>query len=319
MRVLVTGASGFIGSHVMRRLLSSGHQVIATTRTPVQFDGVSVHTLDLATGDLSTAVTGCDAIVHCAARASPWGAHQQFFNDNVLATQRLIDAARAAGSVRRFIHLSTPSIYFRFRDEQNISETFAPPAHWATHYAATKWTAECAVLAARELGPIALRPRAVFGPGDRAIVPRLLAVAKRGWFPLPDKGEARIDVTCVANLLDAIELALAAPGNAEGQAYNISNGTPIAVHELLERLFQALHLQVRYLPVSRRVAIATAAEAIARLLPGMPEPRITRYGIGLLAFSQTLDIAKARCDLGYRANMSFEDGVRDYARWWHAQ
>jgi nucleoside-diphosphate-sugar epimerase len=324
MRILVTGVGGFVGAHVVQRLLLSGHQVVSTARgipSRAETNQVSVlHTLDLAVGELATVVNGCDAIVHCAARASPWGPYQLFFKDNVIATQRLISAAREAG-VRRFIHLSTPSIYFRFRDEENLNETFAPPAHWVTHYAETKWTAECSVLEARDLGPIALRPRAVFGPGDRAIVPRLLSVAKRGFFPLPNGGAARIDVTCIANLLDAIELALAAPSTAEGQAYNISNGVPINVRELLQRLFHALKLRVRYLPVPRGVGMgfATLVEAIAHLRPGAPEPRITRYGIGLLGFSQTLDISKARLELGYQPKMSFDDGLEDYVRWWKSQ
>ncbi|HVY22674.1 MAG TPA: NAD(P)-dependent oxidoreductase [Steroidobacteraceae bacterium] len=325
MRVLVTGASGFIGQHVVQRLLARGHQVVATTRGDNYMEDqngvIVIRNLDLGIHNLASILENCNAVVHCAARAAPWGRRRQFLQDNVVATQRLIDAARDAGSVRRFIFLSTPSIYFRFADQENIGEEFSPPTNWVTHYAETKWLAECIALKARELGPIALRPRAVFGTGDRAIVPRLLAVARSGYFPLPNQGKARIDVTCVDNVVDAVELALSASVSAEGYAYNISNGTPVVVRDLLERLFEILGCNVQFIPFSRSVGLGIAAviESVAGMLPGNPEPRITRYGIGLLGFSQTLDISKAQRELGYAARVSIDDGLEYYARWWKSQ
>ncbi len=112
-----------------------------------------------------------------------------------------------------------------------------------------------------------LRPRAVFGEGDRAIVPRVLAVAKRGRFPLIDGGSALIDVTYVGNVVSAIELALRAPREQCGQAYNITNGEPMTVRDLLDRLFAALGLKVRYVPLARPVAfgLARLAESFARV------------------------------------------------------
>jgi nucleoside-diphosphate-sugar epimerase len=210
MRVLVTGSAGFIGAHAADRLALHGHDVVRTARRKPGDGTHEVRIADLAVDDLDALVAGCDAVIHCAARASPWGPRESFWRDNVTSTERLLAAATRAGSVRRFVHVSTPSIYFTGKEMRDRDERFTPPPRWPTFYAESKWMAECKVREAAALRPIILRPRAVFGPGDRAIVPRILAAAKRGVMPLPAGGRALIDLTCVENLLDAIESALLA-------------------------------------------------------------------------------------------------------------
>src|SRR5688572_1821226 len=115
MRILVTGAGGFIGRHVASALAAGGHDVVATGRSgdalePLAAEGVHAHAADLAADPLDALASGCDAVVHCAARAAPWGRRTAFVRDNVVATQRLLEAA-ARANVRRFVHLSSPSIY----------------------------------------------------------------------------------------------------------------------------------------------------------------------------------------------------------------
>lgn len=325
-RILVTGASGFIGGHAVRALAARGHDVRASgRRLPAAIHGsrtdasraVDWMRADLADDALAPLVAGCDAIVHCAALSSPWGTAEAFQRANVVATERLLDAAQRAG-VRRFVHLGSPSIYFRFEDQHAVGEGFTPPAHWITHYARSKWESEVRVRAAAAAGmqAIVLRPRAVFGEGDQAILPRLLAIAARGWFPLVHRGRALIDITHVDNVATAIADCIDADVACDGSAYNLTNGQPIRVKDLLVRLFGALRMRVRLVPVPRGAAVALAglSERIARLRPGQPEPRLTRYGVGVIGWSQTLDIAKARRELGYAPSMSIEEGIVRYAR-----
>lgn len=322
MRVLVTGASGFIGSHTAERLAAQGYEVIATGRSelrlrPLAERGCRIMAADLSRADLTALVERCDAVVHSAARASPWGARALFWNDNVVVTERLVEAARRSGTVRRFVLISTPSIYFRQRDQLQLTEAFTPPRRWPTLYAETKWIAETRVTCAPELGPVILRPRAVFGPRDTAIVPRLVAVAKTGVFPLPGGGGAWADVTYVDNVVAAIFAALTGGREIEGRAFNVTNGEPIQVRDLTQRLFHALCIKTRLVTVPRSAALALAriAEQMAKLRPGQPEPRLTRYGVGLLAYSQTLSIEAARQWLQYEPTVSIDDGIARYARW----
>jgi nucleoside-diphosphate-sugar epimerase len=322
MKVLVTGAGGFIGSHVASRFAARGHHVIGTARRSVATGpGVTLVAADLASNALDPLTDGCELVVHCAARASPWGEREQFWRDNVIATERLLAAAQRAGTVRRLVHVSTPSIYYDGRDQIDRDEHFVPPRRWPTAYAESKWAAECRVVAAPALHPVILRPRAVFGPGDRAIVPRILMAAERGLMPLPGGGRSLIDVTYVDNVVDAIEAAAAAPAECEGRAFNITNGEPISVRDLVQRLFAALELRARAVAVPRVLARGAAAlsEFIAGRRRGRPEPRLTRYGVGLLACSQTLCIDAARRDLGYSPRVAVNDGLAHYAAWKKAQ
>lgn len=323
-RILVTGASGFIGAHVARRLASDGHVVVATGRDSARLgalNGVVSErvTTDLAEDPLDDLLARCDVVVHCAALSSPWGPAAAFHEANVVATERLLDASRRQRT-RRFVHMGSPSIYFRFRDQFDVGEDFEPPRHWITEYARSKWLSECRVRDASDgqLETVILRPRAVFGEGDRAILPRLLALAARGWFPLIDGGRALIDVTHVDNLANLVAHCVHAdlPGN--GRAYNVSNGTPIRVHALLRQLFDALRLQPRLVPLPRMPALGLAAlsERLAMLRSGRPEPRLTPYGVGVIAYSQTLDISRATRELQYVPSMGIDAGLARYARWW---
>lgn len=323
--IVVTGASGFIGGALVRRLRAEARAVRANGRdgsalAPLHALGADTLRADLAGDSLQPLFEGAHTLVHCAALSSPWGRRDDFIRANVTATRRTLEAAARAG-VKRVVHLSSPSLYFRLRDQYDLDERFVPPRRWITAYAESKWLAEQEVrriCAAHAMEAAILRPRAVFGPGDRAIFPRLIAVASRGRFPLVGGGRARIDVTHIDNLVDAMVLAMERPLPRPVRAFNISNGEPMAVAELLELLFGALGLRVRYLPLPRpaALALATACETIARLRPGQPEPRLTRYTLGVLAYSQTLDIGAAREVLGYTPALGVRDGILRFACEW---
>jgi nucleoside-diphosphate-sugar epimerase len=326
-RVLVTGASGFIGAHVARHLHAIGHEVTATGRDPARLaalsaEGLRTRAADLSRDTLLPLVDGAETVVHCAALSSPWGKRELFLAANVRATQHLLDASRQSG-VRRFVHFSSPSIYFRLGDQFDTPEAFEPPRQWINAYAESKWLGEQCVrqAVAAGLSSVILRPRAVFGEGDRAIFPRLLALAERGWFPRIGDGEARIDVTYVANVVAAVEACMRSDVAGDGRAFNITNGEPMPVSELLRHLFGALDLKVRMIPLPRRLAVALGAlaEQVANLRPGQPEPRLSRYGVGVLGFSQTLDISAARQQLGYAPSVTVVEGIDRFARWWRSR
>ncbi|CAN5147246.1 NAD(P)-dependent oxidoreductase [soil metagenome] len=308
-QALVTGATGGLGRALVEALLAEGYGVRATGRDPaagaeLQAAGAEFIPAELtdpaAPGPLTA---GIDAVFHAAALSSPWGPPALFEAVNVEATRHLFSAAQAAGA-SAFIYISTPSVYSEPKDRLNLTEASPLAPRFANAYAATKYAAERLVLAVDAPGfaTIAIRPRALIGPHDKVLLPRILRVASRGRFPLFRGGQALIDLTDVR---DAALAALAADRNrktAHGQVFNISGGAPATVGDTLREVFAALGLKPRLVPIAYPIAAAAcrALEAVCARLPGRPEPPATVYSLSTLAFSQTFDLTGAAKGLGWR-------------------
>jgi nucleoside-diphosphate-sugar epimerase len=261
---------------------------------------------------------GCAAIVHCAALSSPWGTPQAFARANLDSTNEVLNACRV-NRVSRLVHLSTPSLYFAFSDRLDIREDEPLPTP-VNEYARSKALAETRIHAAGLPETVILRPRAVFGPWDGTLLPRLLRVMQHGQIPLMRGGRAQLDLTCVDNLVHAVQLSLNQPLPRPVCTYNVSNGTPLAFEDLLRCISEQFHLKLRTRRLPWRLVdtVARVLEASARLR-GSGEPLLTRYGAGVLAFSQTLNLDAIRNELGYRPVMTQEEGIRQHAQWWLAQ
>jgi nucleoside-diphosphate-sugar epimerase len=219
---------------------------------------------------------------------------------NQAVTLRLLEAARRAGC-RRFLFASTPSIYTRAADQLGVTEASPLPARPVNDYARTKLAAERAVLAAAAPGfaTVSLRPRAVIGPYDTVLLPRLLRAAQTGMMPLPGYGRALIEPTDARDVSAAF---LAAEERAEavsGQAFNISGGQAVALAQLARHAFSRLGRQVHMLPLPAPLVLGLAylAEAGARVRPGSKEPTLTAYAAKALGWSQTFDLGAARTKL----------------------
>lgn len=313
MRVLVTGATGFLGGHVARMLAVRGDEVIGQGRDPdrarmLERQGLPVRRWDLAR-DPAPALPGLDAIVHCAALSAPFGPSAAFETANVEATRRLLVLARAKG-VGRLVLISSPSVYFAPRDQLDVAEDMPLPRPY-THYARTKRMAEALALAAPYLGPVILRPRGIYGAGDTALLPRLLRAARSGPLPLLRRGRARIDLTHVDDAARAVLAALDAPLRAEGQAFNISGGEVLAVRDIAEAACARAGVPLRWraLPLPPLMLAARLAEARAARA-GAAEPRVTRYGLALFAYGQSLNINRAGEILGWQPKISFSTGLQ---------
>jgi nucleoside-diphosphate-sugar epimerase len=310
---LVTGATGFLGGAVARRLLAAGEPVIAVGRNREKLAalarlGAMPLDLDLVHSPPPQSLPSATYLVHCAALSSPWGTRRDFEAANVGGTQRAMDLARAAG-VRRFVHISSPSVYFRFADQELVPEDTILPVP-VNAYAATKAKSETLVLAAPEFDPIVLRPRGLYGPGDTALLPRLLRAARQRPLPLMRDGNAATDLTYIEDVVDAILAAMRAPSPAS-RIFNISGGQALSIRNVAEEAATKAGIQVRWrqLPWHAVQTVTRLNEALHTALPGRPEPAVTAYGAGLFAFRQTLDISLARDQLGWRPQVSFREGL----------
>jgi nucleoside-diphosphate-sugar epimerase len=312
--IAITGATGFLGGALCRRLLASGQSVIALGRDPAKLDALAAlgaMTLrnDLALRAPPLLARPVSAVVHCAALSSAWGPEADFRAANVDGTARALAFARDTGA-RRFVHISTPSLYFRFRDQPMVREdaVLPPPVN---AYTATKGEAERLVLSANDLDVIVLRPRGLYGAGDTALLPRLLRAAKAGPLPLVRDGRAETDLTHVDDVVEAVCAALAAPEGLAQRVFNISGGEPLPVRRIAEAAGAQAGLTVRWrnMPSGLVLGAARGLELAAHLHPRRPEPRVTAYGAGLFAFTQTLDLTAACTHLGWTPRITFEDGL----------
>lgn len=313
---LVTGASGFLGGYVVRELREHGYRVIATGRNAAALP-TGGPTL---VGDLDTlASTDAPAqlVIHCAGLSTPWGRWADFEHTNVIGTGRVLTYARRNG-VRRIVHVSSPSIYAAARHATGLTENQVDPRNRLNGYIRSKLAAEELLHRSRcEPGSpevVIVRPRGIIGAGDPSLVPRLLEVHDKIGIPLFDGGRALIDLTAVQNVATALRLAAETPG-IDGETFNITNGDPRPFRDLLDRLFTLLGRTPRYraLPTRPLYAVAGLLEQLYARLPGHPEPPLTRYTLATIAYSQTLDISKARTLLGYTPHVTLDESLAGYA------
>jgi len=311
--IAITGATGFLGGAICRRLLAQGQPVVALGRDQgklAALEALGARTVrnDLAGGPPREAGE-LSAVVHCAALSSAWGPRAAFHASNVGGTFSALRFARAAGA-KRFVHISTPSLYFRFQDQPGVKEDVPLPTP-VNAYAATKGEAERIVRAETGLDPVILRPRGIYGAGDTALLPRLLRAAQAGPLPLIRGGRAETDLTHVDDVVSAVLAALSAPAGMRQCIFNISGGEPLPVRQIADSAALHAGLAVRWRPMPTGIVLAAARalEAAAYLHPERPEPRITAYGAGLFAFTQTLDLAAARQQLGWAPRIGFEEGL----------
>ena len=313
--VLVTGASGFLGGAVVRELREHGHEVYASGRNADALARVAdaEHTLVRDLAGLAHEKLPVDAVIHCAALSSPWGRWQDFVEANIEGTRNVVRFMRRSGA-RRLVHVSSPSVYAGRGDRTSIREDEVDETNRLPGYIRSKIAAEALLQEALRAGEIdeliIIRPRGLVGVGDPSLVPRLLDVHRRIGVPLFDGGRARIDVTAVENVALALRLALTR-GDAAGGVYNITNGDPRTVRELVETLVTGLGEQPRLRAMNRELmwGVAAVLERVYAALPGRPEPPLTRYTLSTIAYSQILDISRARTELGYAPRVSLDEAL----------
>ena len=201
----------------------------------------------------------------------------------------------------------------------DVREDQVLPRTMANEYARTKAIAEQIVDRAHAQGlqTISIRPRAIFGEGDQALMPNLFEVNAKLGVPLFRNGQALMDVTYVDNVVHALLLCMRAPDSCLGETYNITNGSPRPFLSILRAIFEAsgIPLKTIKLPYRTLVAVAGMLEWAADKWFPQKKLTLTRYTLSVLAESQTLSIDKAKRELGYAPIVSVEEGISRYGRW----
>lgn len=314
MRVFITGASGFVGGAAARALKAAGHEIVAMSRSERSDEKIRAAGAEPVRCDLESVtaehLAGVDAVVHSAAYVEAWGPKEAWYEANVLGTQAVLDAAKAAG-VTRFIHIGTEAALVHGQHIRGADETYPLAPNSPYPYCATKAQAETRVRAANAPGfeTIVLRPRFIWGPGDTTLLPAIEAMAAAGKWMWIDGGRAVTSTTHVDNLVHAIELALTK--GTPGEAYFVLDDGERTMKEMITGLAQSrgLELPEKSVPSWLAGAIGFVSEGTWRLFGLKGEPPLTRHAAMVMARDCVLVDRKARDELGYAPVITVDAGL----------
>lgn len=321
MNYLVTGATGFLGQRICSDLLGKKESVVAQGRNSLIGSDLIKQGCTFVKVDLRENIEhichGIDCVIHSAALSSPWGKREDFIDINVKATIKLIESA-IKNKVKKFIYISSTSVYFDFTNRINIKETDYVAKKAPSLYTETKLMAENAILKYKDqIDIVIIRPRGIFGPKDTTLIPRVINAHDKGKLAIIGNKDTLLDLTYVGNVSYAS--LLASISNIEsGQIYNITNGEPVRVWKLIEEILARTNreLNKKVIPFTLVYYLAWLSELICSLPFINKEPTFTRYTTGLLAKSQTLNIDKAKDQLGYKPIMNMKDAIDETLNWY---
>lgn len=319
-RILVTGGGGFVGGALCRALRAQGHQVRSLQRSAspaLAEQGVESVCADIAdAGSVARACANVDTVFHVAAKAGAWGPYDDYYQANVVGTENVLAGCRSAG-VRHLIYTSTPSVVHAGGDLAGVDESTPYADHFQAPYPQTKTIAEKAVLAADgdNLRCVALRPHLVWGPGDNHLLPRMVQRARAGKLAFIGPADKLIDVTYIDNAVEAHLRAwweLQGEARCGGKAYFISDGQPIALKTMVNRLLQAAGEAPveRHVPLFLARIMAPLVETLWRGLRLRGEPMLTRFVVDQFATAHWYDISAAHRDFGYLPQVGLDEGMQ---------
>ena len=324
MRILVTGAGGFLGRHLSMGLMEKGHKVVNFSRSAYPY--LKEQGIDTIRGDISdgatveAALNGIDAVFHVASKVGIWGRYDDYFATNVIGTKNIIEACKKHG-IKKLVYTSSPSVVFGTESLHGVGEEQAYPTEYTSHYAQTKALAEQAVLAANDenLSTVALRPHLIFGPGDHHIFPRIVDRARSGKLKRIGDGKNMVDVIFVKNAVDAHLSAfdkLTPDSNVAGKAYFLGQEKPVNLWEFIDDILVRHKVEPLTDKISDKAAyrIGWLMEKGYGLFGVKSEPPMTRFMALQLSCSHYFNHKNAENDLGYVPKVQIKEALDQTVR-----
>ncbi|HEY3297880.1 MAG TPA: NAD-dependent epimerase/dehydratase family protein [Armatimonadota bacterium] len=322
-RVLVTGATGFVGSHLAERLLNEGFDVRIIVRPDSDVSRLESAGAEVVPGDLTNpasiwrAVKGVDTVYHIAALFRKARLpDSDYWAVNHEGAINLLRTSFEAG-VSRYVHCSTVGVLGHISDPPANEDS---PYHPGDIYQITKCQAEKEVLEfQKETGyPITvIRPAGIYGPGDTRWLKLFKGVAKRR-FPMVGTGDTYIHFVYIDDLVDAFRLAADSPA-AVGKVYIIAGERYVTLNELVSTIADTLDVRplALHIPVMPVHMLSAVCEDVCRALH--VEPPLYRRRVDFFVNDRAFDISRAREDLGYSPKVELNDGIARTARWYKEQ
>ncbi len=324
MKVLVTGGTGFTGSHLTRRLLQRGYQTfVLDNQRGLFFDelermGAKIFIGSVTDQNLVQKVTqGCEIIHHVAAAFRKVNLPQKVYWDvNVEGTRYLLEAAMKYG-VRKFVYCSTCGVHGDIKHEP--ADENAPIAP-EDYYQYSKYEGEKLIpkFLDKGLKVITLRPTAIYGPGDPERFFMLFRMVSKGRFWMFGDGQVHYHPLYIENLVDAFELA-ADSEKGVGEVYLIGDKRYYTLNELVSAIAETLgvDLNIYHLPFWPLWTAALACEMVYKPLP--MDPPLFRRRVDWFRQNRAFSIAKAERELGYHPKIDLKEGLARTARWYKEQ
>ncbi|MET9860340.1 NAD-dependent epimerase/dehydratase family protein [Streptomyces smyrnaeus] len=320
--VLVTGASGFIGGHLTRRLAELGHRVRVLVRPGSDRSGFGDAADEIETGDLDDpdslcrAAKGVTHIYNCAGMSADWGPWEDFQRANVHGARQLVEAAHQAGTVARVLHVSTTDVYGYPKqpcDEAAGCKDIGLP------YNRSKLLGERAVRnAAAETGvPVTIvRPVSVYGPRSKDFVIEIGNLLLQKQMLYIRGGQVPAGLLYVDNAVDAM-IAAATSEETVGKVYNLRDPELTTWRQYVEALAAGMGVKPPWLnlPAPVATAVATLSEKLYGALGISSRPILTRHTVHLFDRDQSYGIRRAQQDFGFKSTVDFEEGMRRTVAW----
>jgi nucleoside-diphosphate-sugar epimerase len=291
--------------HALVRSEASARKVAALGANPIAGDLADVPSM-------AVGAQYCEVAFHSAAHLGDWGSREEFERVNVQGTRNVLAAARQAG-LRRFVHVGTEAVLFAGRPLIEVDERAPLRFDSRALYSSTKARAEEAVVEANHGGleTVVVRPRFVWGRGDTTLLPTLAEAVRSGRFAWIGGGHHRTSTTHIDNAVHG--LMLAAERGAGGGVYFVTDGEPVVFRDFVTRLLatQGLEAPGRSVPMGIARAVAAACETAWRLLPLPGRPPLTRLAVWVSGLEATIDITRAREELGYAPVTTIDQGLAE--------
>jgi 2-alkyl-3-oxoalkanoate reductase len=331
LRVLVTGASGMIGYHAVKTMLSLGHETTALLRSTSddrelkELKGnLLIRRCDVTdSSELRSALAGIDVVIHAAGMVDPFARRDDIYAVNVEYTKALLIAADAA-NVKHFIHVSSLSVITQ-GDLHGGNEEL-PLVYCGEQYADSKVDAEKAVnmfFGRTKMMVTILRPGFTYGPKEKAWMPQLIENLKAGRAVLIDGGIKQTNVIFVENFMTAIQLSMLNQ-KADKQVFNLTDGEIVTKKELFDAICDGMGYKriEREVPGWLAKAVCETVSYLAPMLPLEKRKKLSRFSraaFRLAGVNQGFDITKAENVLGYTQRIPFGEGMRITLEWFKNQ
>jgi nucleoside-diphosphate-sugar epimerase len=324
MKVLVTGGTGFTGSHLVRRLLDRGHEVVVLdNQKGLLYEELTARGAQIELGSITDKVLvekllrGCEVVYHLAAAFRELNVpDRHYWTVNVEGTQYVAGAALRFG-VRRFIYCSTQGVHGDIKKAPGNEKSPIAPEDY---YQLTKYEGEKVVgeYVEKGLDAAILRPTAIYGPGDPGRFLHLFRLVKRGVFPMFGDGATFYHPAYIDNLVDAFEMVAQRDGIG-GQAYIIGDSHYYSLNDLVRYVAEAMDVSVRirHLPFWPLWMAAITCEMTYK--PLRLTPPLFRRRVDWFRQNRAFDISKARWSIGYEPKVDLPTGLRQTARWYAEQ